>query len=325
MTPLLVPVAVLSGIGIVMAALLAVGRKAFAVEVDERQEKLMDILPGANCGGCGYAGCSGYAAALVKGEAKPTLCPPGGADLAGEIGVIMGVEVEDMPDMVALVACAGDDKLAPERSSYLGVQTCAAAHAVAGGMKKCTHGCLGLGSCVEACPFGAIVITDHNLAVVVPELCTGCAQCVATCPRNIIKLVPGSEKVHVLCHNPDKAKATKAVCSVGCTGCKLCAKQSKRFMIDGALAAVDPEGKGEIPADAPLVCATGSIYDGRLYTMTAWTTDAAAREERDKKSEEWKESEKARKAALKAAKKAAKEKKAKEKAESDGGQEGGSA
>lgn len=315
MSPLLVPVVILSGIGFVMAALLAVGRKAFAVEVDERHEKLMDILPGANCGGCGYPGCSGYASALIEGKAKPTACPPGGAALAQEIGAIMGMDVGDMPDLVALIACAGDEKLAPERATYLGIKTCDGAHAIAGGSKMCTYGCLGLGTCALACPFDAIVLTENKLAVVVPELCTGCGQCVSACPRGIIKLVPKAEHVHVLCHNPDKAKQVKAVCQVGCTGCKLCSKQSPRFKIDGALASVDPEVEGTIPQDARLVCPQGSIFDGRVYSITAWTMDSAVRQKHQAESEEWKESEKARKEALKQAKAAKAAKKAKSKEE----------
>jgi RnfABCDGE-type electron transport complex B subunit len=326
MTLLIVPVAVLSGIGFVMAALLAVGRKAFAVEVDERQELLMDILPGANCGGCGYPGCSGYAAALVGGKAAPTLCPPGGADLAQEIGQVMGVEVGEMPDDVALVACAGDAGLAPERASYLGVQTCAGAHAIAGGLKQCAHGCLGLGSCRDACQFGAIVITEKRLAVVIPELCTGCGQCVDACPRDILKMVGKSQKVQVLCNNPEKSKQTKAVCKVGCTGCKICAKQSKRFKIEGALCAVDPDSEGEIPADAALSCPQGSIFDGRVHTITSWTTDPAVREKHNADSDAWKEREKERKAAAKKAKKEKAEKAKKEKAaagDTPAGEEGG--
>lgn len=313
MSPLLIPVVVLSGIGFVMAALLAVGRRAFAVEVDERHEQIMDILPGANCGGCGYPGCSGYASALIEGKAKATACPPGGSDLAHEIGRIMGIEVEDVPDLVALIACAGDDKLAPERATYVGVNTCDGAHAIAGGSKKCAYGCLGLGTCALACPFDAIVLTKNKLAVVVPELCTGCGQCVDACPRSIIKLVSKTEKVQVLCHNPEKAKLVKAVCQVGCTGCKLCNKQSPRFKTNEALAYVDGETDGDIPDSIRLVCPQGSIFDGRHHTITAWTMDAGVREELRRQSEAWKEEEKERKLALRKAKaeKADKAKKAK--------------
>ena len=142
----MIPMIVLCGIGLVMASLLAVGRKAFAVEVDPRQERIDEILPGVNCGGCGFPGCSGFAAALVDGKASPTDCAPGGADLATELGKILGVEVEITEPMVALVACAGTDTASPPLAGYIGEMTCAAAHAVPGAGKACTRGCLGLGT-----------------------------------------------------------------------------------------------------------------------------------------------------------------------------------
>ncbi len=306
MTPLLIPVAVLSGIGLVMATMLAIGRRAFAVEVDERQEKLLEILPGANCGGCGYPGCSGYAAALIEGTAVPSACPPGGAEMAQEIGRILGVEVSAEAPKVALVACAGDNRLAPERARYLGVRNCSAAHNLAGGPKKCEHGCLGLGTCLDVCPFDAILITSTGLAQVIPERCTGCGACVSACPRGIIKMVPAKEQVHVLCVNPNKAKAVKEVCSVGCTGCKLCTKQSKRLSMNGSLAFVDSASDGEIPEPASWACPQGSIFDSRKYAMTTWLTDPTAREDHEKRAEEWKSAEKAKKAAAKKAKDAKK-------------------
>lgn len=294
-----VAVIIMSGVGVVMAAMLAVGRKVFAVEVDERQDKLMDVLPGANCGGCGYPGCSGYAMALVKGEAVPTACPPGGPDVSAAIGQIMGLEVEALEPKVALVACAGDPTLAPERASYLGVTTCAAAHAVAGGFKSCSHGCLGLGSCQTTCKFDAVEITANKLAVIRADKCTGCGACIEACPRGIIKMVPKAQDVHVLCNNPGKAKDVKAVCQVGCTGCKLCAKQSPRFVIDGFLAHLDWSIDGDIPPTASYVCAQGAILDGRQYPILKWITDPSQRQDFEKKAAAWKEEEKARKAAAK--------------------------
>ncbi len=299
------PLVILAGVGLIMAALLAVGRKAFAVEVDERQEKIAEILPGVNCGGCGFPGCSGFAAALVEGKASPTSCPPGGADLAEEIGVILGVEVEHAEPLVALVACAGGDSESPERIKYIGVSDCDAAQAVAGGPKACAHGCMGLGSCIQSCSFDAIVKTGNGLVRVIPGLCTGCGQCVAACSRSIIKMVPRKERVHVLCVNPDKAKAVKAACTVGCTGCKLCGKQSPRFAFKGALAVVT-EGEEMIPASAALSCPQGSIFDGREYPLLGWLTDPSLREDFAGKSAAWKAEEKAAKAAAKAARSAGK-------------------
>jgi electron transport complex protein RnfB len=324
---MVIPLLILSSVGLVMAALLAVARKAFAVEVDERQELIEEILPGANCGGCGFPGCSGYAAALVQGKAKPNACPPGGADLATELGEILGVEVEAAEDLVALVACAGDERASPARTDYLGVKTCTAAHSVAGGDKACSHGCLGLGDCEAACPFDAIVMTDGGLALVIADLCTGCKNCVEACPRGIIKMVPRSARVHVLCVNPDKSKQVKAVCSVGCTGCKLCKKQSKAFVIDDSLAVLDYGFEADIAESAALACAPGAIVDQRKYSQIAWITDPASREEYEERSATWKAAEKARKAAKKKAKaeKAAKKKaeeqqKAAEPADGEGGE-----
>jgi electron transport complex protein RnfB len=295
----MIPMIVLCGIGLAMAALLAVGRKAFSVEVDPRQERINDILPGANCGGCGYPGCSGYASALVDGTASPTACAPGGADLATEIGAILGVEVEHTEPMVALVACAGTTTASPPLAGYIGEMTCAAAHAISGAGKACTRGCLGLGSCIEACKFDAIVTTPNGLVIVIPEACTGCGNCVEACPRGVIRMVPKKETVHVLCVNPDKPKMVKAVCSVGCTGCKLCLKQSKRFELDGTLAHVTFTSDEEIPESAALACPQGTILDGSKYTTTAWITDPSTREEYNRRSKIWKDEEKKRKAKLK--------------------------
>lgn len=311
---------VLCGIGLVMAGLLAIGRKVFAVEVDKKFELLMDILPGANCGGCGFPGCSGYANALVAGTALPTACPPGGANLAEEIGIILGVQVEATEPMTALIACAGGDNAAPARSQYNGVLDCKAAHGVAGGPKSCAYGCLGMGSCIDACAFDAIYKTSNGLVRVIPEKCTGCKKCIETCPRNIIKMVPKKATVHVLCNNPQKAKAVKAVCSVGCTGCKLCLKQSKAIEVNGALAVVNYLSDEELPHSAALACPQNAIFDAKEYSLVDWLTDSATKEKFEKQAAEWKTEDKKKKAAAKAKLKAKKEAAAKSESTQSGGE-----
>jgi electron transport complex protein RnfB len=315
MSPIVVPVIVISGLGLIMASLLAVGRKIFFVEVDPRHEKIMEILPGANCGGCGYPGCSGYADALVKGEAEPTACPPGGAELAEELGRLLGVEVSGVEQKIALVACAGDHRFVEDRARYIGIPDCAAAHTIAGGIKSCAYGCLGLGSCRAACPFDAIAISDKGLAYIIEDKCTGCGNCVPSCPRNLISMVPLAEDVHVLCKNPEKSKEVKAVCSVGCTGCKLCVKRSQRFEMEGPLAHVNHESDDEIPEETYLACTQGSIFDRRRFTLEAWLTDPAVRKEYERRRDEWKTAEKEKKAA------ARKSKEKKKAVEEEGGDE----
>ncbi len=194
------------------------------MEVDPRIEEILEKLPGANCGGCGYPGCSGYAEAVMKSGAPITLCSPGGETVIQEIAEIMGVEaVETGEKRVAVVQCRGDNEKAPRRFHYAGITDCRAAEIIMGGDKACVYGCLGLGTCVESCPFGAMRMDENGLPIVDEEKCTACGMCVTACPRGIMKLIPVSQKVFLGCVSQDKGKAVKQVCSVGCIACKLCA------------------------------------------------------------------------------------------------------
>lgn len=229
----------LGGIGFLAAVILGVAAKKFAVEVDPKEEAILNALPGANCGACGYPGCSGYAKAVASGQVDPSLCTPGGKAVVEKIAEIMGVEAVVAEPMVAVVCCQGDNQKAKDKYKYIGVQDCVTAQMLAGGPKDCPGGCLGLGTCVVACPFGAIEITSQGLAVIDREKCTGCKKCVSACPRKVIKMTPKSASVHVLCNSHDKGPQVKGYCQIGCIGCQLCKRAAEEvYGVENFLAAV---------------------------------------------------------------------------------------
>jgi len=209
-------------LGVLFGASLAFASRRFSVKVDPRVQKIYEILPGANCGACGYPGCMGFAAALVKGEAVPTDCAPGGEALAKRVAEILGVEVEAKERQVARVHCGGGRSIVKNRVEYIGLQDCTAASLIGGGPKECQYGCLGLGDCVRSCPFDAIHLNAERLPVVDPDKCTGCGNCVMACPKQLISLVPVSCRVHVLCRSFDKGAVVRKICSVGCIACNKC-------------------------------------------------------------------------------------------------------
>src|SRR6056297_335607 len=214
---------------LIFSYILCWANKAFYVEVDPRIEAILEALPGANCGGCGYVGCSEYAEAIVKEGAPINLCAPGGAAAASAIAEIMGVEVETTAPKKAVVHCrAGKDQRLGQ-GRYLGEKKCAAASGVAG-VQGCAYGCLGFGDCVEACDYDAIHI-ENGLPQIEYERCVGCGACVQACPRSIITLVPfKDDRMYVVaCSNREGGKDVKAVCPVGCIGCKACVKKCDLF------------------------------------------------------------------------------------------------
>jgi len=253
-------IATLSGLGLVAGLGLGVASRVFAVHVDPKVEAIEEALLGTNCGACGFPGCSGLANAIVDGEAAVTDCLPGGEDVAKSVASIMGVEAGASAQEVAVVLCKGGDIDAKTKFDYRGVKDCWAAAEIGGGFKSCGYGCLGLGSCYKACNFGAIEITEDRLAIIIPEKCTGCTMCVPACPKNIIKMVPAEQKVHVLCSSHDKGPATKKVCSVGCIGCTLCTKKTSNMSMVNNLAVVDYSVIDNEHSPA-VVCPTDTISD----------------------------------------------------------------
>ena len=211
-------------VGLIVGLFLGIAAISFKVDVDEREEAILEVLPGNNCGGCGYAGCSGLAAAIVKGEAPVNACPVGGEAVGNKVAEIMGVEAQAGNKKVAFVHCKGDCKKAKSDYQYFGVEDCAmVAFVPGGGPKSCNYGCLGYGSCVKACPFDAIHVVD-GIAVVDKEACKACGKCVEACPKNLISLVPYDAKHIVACSSKDKGPVAMKACEVACIGCGLCKK-----------------------------------------------------------------------------------------------------
>jgi len=251
----------IGGIGLLAALALGGAAKKFAVAVDPRELEILDVLSGANCGACGYPGCSAYAKAVANGEASPALCTPGGQGTIDKIAAIMGVAAEQAVPQVAVVVCQGDNRKAKSKYQYLGIQDCNAAQKLAGGPKTCPGGCLGLGTCVRACPFGAIEITADGLAVISRDKCTGCQKCVAVCPRQVIKMSPRVATVHVLCNSHDKGAEVRKYCEVGCIACQICKKSAPdAYQIEGLLAQVVYEHHDQA-AVAVAKCPTKCIRD----------------------------------------------------------------
>jgi len=217
------PALYIGGIGFVLAVILAVASRVFEVSVDERVQKVEEVLPGANCGACGYPGCSGFAQAVVNGEAPINGCIPGGEKVATQIAEILGQKVEKVEKKVARLKCYGGSK-ARDVAQYYGVQDCRAAMLVFSAGKECPYGCLGLGTCVQVCPFGAIEMGEDKLPRIDIEKCTGCGVCVRECPKGVLELVPLSKPVFVGCSSKDIGKVVRDYCEAGCVACRICEK-----------------------------------------------------------------------------------------------------
>jgi electron transport complex protein RnfB len=225
MSGVIYAVATLAVLGLVFGIILGYASKIFAVETDERVEQITALLPGANCGGCGYAGCGNLAGAIVEGKALTSACPVCSKNAVAEISKIMGIEPdENAVKYAARVLCSGYNNISAKlKYSYDGVTDCVSAMKYANGTKFCDYGCIGLGTCIKACKFGAIYIKD-GVAVVDKDKCVACGMCKEACPKNIIDLIPYEKNIFVSCRSYDKGAIMKEKCSAGCIGCKLCEK-----------------------------------------------------------------------------------------------------
>jgi len=257
-TIILIAVLIVAGIGLIIGLILSFASAVMAVPTDEKVEALTEALPGANCGACGYSGCSGYAAALASGEAKNGLCAPGGEECAKEIARILGQEVGNLEKKVAVVRCMGITDNTEDKVNYQGVKSCKGAMIV-GSKGQCEFGCLGLGDCVAACPYGAVSVCN-GVARIDKDLCKACGLCVSACPKKIIDIVPLKEQVIVRCSNTQKGALAKKACKVACIGCKKCEKVCEKgaVSIEKFKATVDPYKCGGC-SECIEACPQGSI------------------------------------------------------------------
>ncbi|MCG2712297.1 MAG: RnfABCDGE type electron transport complex subunit B [Candidatus Omnitrophica bacterium] len=243
MKGIILAVVSLSGLSFAFGLLLAWVSKKFHVEVDSQVARVSDCLPGVNCGACGLAGCASLAEALVAKKADINSCTVCNAENKGKIAEILGLSAEHLKENkapVAVVACGGG-KGAKDKFEYRGFPDCRVAHKSLAGHKQCLFACLGLGTCVEACAFGAIVMGEDDIPVVKPELCVGCRKCVEACPRDIIYMLDRKKKVYIKCRSHDMGPQVMKVCKIGCIGCMKCVKicPVKVIKMDNNLAVID--------------------------------------------------------------------------------------
>jgi Na+-translocating ferredoxin:NAD+ oxidoreductase subunit B len=240
-----------AGIAFFFGLLLAYAAKIFAVEKDQKQADIEDILPGINCGACGYPGCSGYAKAMAEDESDEIsidLCSPGGPEVLSQLGEYLDKSVDTSGEKtVAFVKCRGNQGTSQFDFDYRGMDDCNAAHILFRGDKTCKYGCLGKGSCLKVCPVDAIYRDTEGNILIDKKLCISCEKCVTICPTGVIEMVPESADVIVACKSLDKGAVVRKYCKVGCIGCKACEKASPEggFTVENFLADIDYSKKGD--------------------------------------------------------------------------------
>lgn len=257
---LIIAVATMGGLGLIFAGGLAFANKKLSVEENPLIGEINDVLPNANCGACGKAGCYDFAVNVVDGQMKVNGCPVGGEDVAKKIANLMGVEAGESVKMVPRILCRGGNSEAIKKSAeYYGPLSCSAMKLVSGGEKMCYYGCLGGGDCVEACAFDAMYMGENGIPEVIEDLCTGCTMCAKACPTNVIEMHPVDRDYFVFCKNHDDPRKAKDVCSVACVGCGICARKSEGGVeMDNFLGVIqyDKFSPDPIPFEK---CKTGAI------------------------------------------------------------------
>lgn len=256
----------LCAIGIVLAVILYVVAQKFKVEEDPRIDDVEALLPGANCGGCGFPGCRGFADACVRSATLETLrCPVGGNPTMKLVADYLGLTVAESAPLLAVVRCNGDCDHRAKTNHYDGASSCAVAATLYAGDTACSYGCLGCGDCVDACQFNAIYMDKNGLPVVIEEACTACGACAKACPKHLIEMRPKGPKgrrIFVACMNQDKGGIAKKACAVACTGCTKCQKvcEFDAITIQNYLSYIDPN-KCRLCRKCVDVCDTHSILE----------------------------------------------------------------
>lgn len=254
-------VAILGGVGLVFGTLIALATSRLRVWEDPRVDLVTGMLPGANCGACGYAGCRAFAEATISGEAAPAKCTVMGAEDRDDVAAFLGIDAGEAEKRVARLLCAGGRDVAPRKARYVGLESCAAAVATGGGGKGCVWGCVGFADCAVACDFAAIRMSSDDLPVVDPDLCTACGDCVDACPLGLFTIMPEDHHLIVQCRNLLSGEAATDVCAVACNACGRCVQDAAPGLIElrAGLAVID---YAKIELENPAAtdrCPTGAI------------------------------------------------------------------
>ncbi|MDX9770701.1 MAG: Fe-S cluster domain-containing protein [Tenuifilaceae bacterium] len=264
---ILYTVLMLSALGVLAAVILYFVAQKFKVYEDPRIDEVEAVLPGANCGGCGYPGCRGFAEAFVKADDISTFfCPVGGNETSAAAAKVVGKSAAEQAPMVAVVRCSGSPDNRPKTSTYNGATSCKVATTLFSGDTGCQYGCLGLADCVDACTFDAIYMDEETgLPVVIDDNCTACGACVTACPKDIIELRkkgPKGKRIFVSCINKDKGGIAKKSCSVACIGCNKCVKVCPHdaITLENFLAYIDYD-KCKLCRKCVDECPTGAILE----------------------------------------------------------------
>jgi RnfABCDGE-type electron transport complex B subunit len=282
MSSIIIPAAIMAGLGLFFATLLAVSYRYLRVFEDPRIEQVEDLLPGSNCGACGEPGCHGFAEKLVGAEAQPSKCTVSSPEAVEMIADFLGVDAGEQEKRVARLHCAGGTAQSQQIAAYNGYSNCTAAHMVAGGGKGCSWGCLGLGDCEVVCTFDAIHMNANGLPVVDPDKCTACGDCVDVCPRNLFEVQPLNHHLLVQCRALLAGDEAKELCVVACDACGRCAADAAPGLIrmENNLPIVDYSAGGPARPNAIFRCPTGAI---QWVVGTQFSDEVAPREAQSEK------------------------------------------